>query len=119
MDFADHVEEDFDENGANVEMEHAGLNSQEVAEIREHKDAVIFLVDMHPSMLQPNAHNGETRECNAAQVLRAALSFIKTKIITAESDRIAIVLYGQKDGDSSKAVEVLYALDQPDASLIK
>ena len=70
-------------------------------------------------MLQPNQHNGDTKECNAAQVLRAALSFIKTKIITAESDRLAIILYGQKADDISKRVEVLYALDQPDANLIK
>ena len=90
-----------------------------MAEIREQKDAVIFLVDMHPSMLQPNQHNGDTKECNAAQVLRAALSFIKTKIITAESDRLAIILYGQNADDISKRVEVLYALDQPDATLIK
>lgn len=51
--------------------------------------------------------------------MRAALSFIKTKIITAESDRLAIVLYGQTGDDIAKRVEVLYALDQPDASLIK
>lgn len=55
-------------------------------------------------MLQPNRHNGDEQESNAAQVMRAALSFIKTKIITAESDKVAVILYGPKNSDASKSV---------------
>lgn len=55
-------------------------------------------------------------------MLRAALSFIKTKIITNENDKVGIVLFGCKDGTNSlnlKNIDVLYSLSEPDASLIK
>jgi hypothetical protein len=60
--------------------------------------------------------------------LRAALSFIKTKIISNENDKIGIILYGvSKDGKAVpnenslkfSNIHVLYNLDIPDASLKK
>lgn len=50
------------------------------------------------------------------------MSFIKTKIITNENDKVGIVLYGCKEGTNSlnlKNIDVLYSLSEPDASLIK
>lgn len=60
--------------------------------------------------------------------MRATLSFIKTKIIANENDKIGVVLYGvAKEGGAVanenplnfKNIHVLYSLDIPDASLIK
>jgi len=79
-------------------------------------------------MHQSNPHNGTDQQSNLEQVLRATLSFIKTKIIANENDKIGVVLYGVgKSGGSVanenslnfKNVHVLYSLDIPDASLIK
>ena len=53
-----------------------------------------MLIDCHQSMHESNPHNGAEQTSNIEQVLRAALSFIKTKIISNENDKIAIVLYG-------------------------
>ena len=99
-----------------------GLNTQEIEEMRSQKDSVIFLIDCHKGMQQHNPHNGADQQSNISQVLRAALSFIKTKIITNENDKVGIVLYGCKEGTNSlslKNIDVLYSLCEPDASLIK
>ena len=57
MDFGDFLEDDFDENGGSEERATFGLNSQELAQIRDQKDAVIFLIDCHTSMRLCNSHN--------------------------------------------------------------
>ena len=54
--------------------------------------------------------------------MRAALSFIKTKIVTNENDKVGIVLFGCRDGTNSlnlKNIDVLFSISEPDASLIK
>lgn len=105
-----------------------GMNSQEIEEWRTQKDSVIFLVDCHKSMHQLNPHNGADQQSNIEQILRAAHSFVKTKIISNENDKVGIILYGcGKDGAGVanqnplkfKNIHVLYNLDIPDASLIK
>lgn len=60
------------------------------------RDSVIFLIDCHKSMHEKNPHNGEKNPSNIEMILKAALSFMKTKIITSDNDRIGIVLYGCK-----------------------
>ena len=55
-------------------------------------------------------------------VLRAALSFMKTKIITNDNDKIGIVLYGCARTVNSlnlPNITVLQQLDTPDAGIIK
>lgn len=106
-----------------------GLNSQEIEDMKSQKDSVIFLIDCHKSMHQRNPHNGQDQDSNLQQVLKAALSFVKTKIITNENDKIGIVLYGCGSSENQKVknqnslnfkdVHVLYSLDAPDANLIK
>ena len=60
--------------------------------------------------------------------MRATLSFIKTKIISNENDKVGIVLYGvsqsglkvkNENSLNFKNIHVLYSLDVPDAQLIK
>jgi uncharacterized protein (DUF58 family) len=63
-------------------------------EFRAQKDSVIFLIDCHKSMQEQNPHNGTDQQSNVEQALRAALSFVKTKIIMNENDKVSIVLYG-------------------------
>lgn len=75
-------------------------------------------------MHQSNPHNGPDQQSNLEQVLRATLSFIKTKIITNENDKIGIVLFGCDKNQTEnslkfKHIHVLYSLDVPEASLIK
>lgn len=46
------------------------------------------------------------------------MSFVKTKIITNENDKVGFVLFGCKDGTNSlnlKNIHVLYSLSEPDA----
>jgi ATP-dependent DNA helicase 2 subunit 1 len=96
-------------------------------ELRDQKDSVIFLIDCHASMFKQNPNNGQpTPDCDSTSsidsVLRAALSFMKTKIITNDNDKIGIVLYGSKKTDNSLNLDniaVMQKLDQSDASTIK
>ena len=109
-----------------------GMNTQEIEEMKTQKDSVIFLIDCHKSMHLPNPHGGQHQQSNIQQVLQAALSFIKTKIITNENDKIGVVLFGTGESENPleqgtknenslnfKNIHVLYSLDIPDASLIK
>ena len=54
--------------------------------------------------------------------MRAALSFIKAKIISSENDKVGIVLYGSNSSNNSlnlKNVDVMYSISEPDANLVK
>lgn len=119
---------DQGEDGQVDDLMMFGLNTQEIEEMKHQKDSVIFLIDCHRSMQQPNPHNGADEQSNIEQVLKATHSFVKTKIISNENDKIGIVLYGcAKDGgrvSNSNSLNftnlhVLYSLDIPDAGLIK
>ena len=98
------------------------------------KDSVIFLIDCHKSMYAQNAFNGKpssefneiadgsSSTSNVDSVLRAALSFMKTKIITSDNDKIGIVLFGCAKTENSlnlPNITVLQRLDTPDAATIK
>jgi len=57
-----------------------------------------------------------------ANVLGAALSFMKTKIITSDNDKIGMILYGSKTTENPlnfKSVNIVLKLDTPDAQTIK
>lgn len=54
----------------------------------------MFLIDCHKTMHEENPHNGG--DSNLTQILKACLSFMKTKIITSDDDKVGIVLYGCK-----------------------
>lgn len=73
-----------------------GMDDKEVENLKQMKDSVIFLIDCHKSMHENNPHNGEGNPANMHQVLQACLSFMKTKVITSDNDKIGIVLYGSK-----------------------
>ena len=73
-----------------------GMDDKEAEEMKQNRDSVVFLIDCHKSMHEKNPHNGEDRPSNIDLILKAATSFIKTKVITSENDRIGIVLYGCK-----------------------
>ena len=91
------------------------------------KDSVIFLIDCHRSMYARNEFNGRpTEDCESTSsvdsVLRAALSFMKTKIITNDNDKIGIVLFCCNKTENSlnlPNITVLQRLDTPDAATIK
>ena len=83
-----------------------GMNQEEIEAYKDMKDSVIFLIDCHQSMYAQNAFNGRpSDDCESTSsvdsVLRAALSFMKTKIITSDNDKIGIVLYGCNKTDNS------------------
>ena len=104
-----------------------GMNAEEIEEYKDMKDSVIFLIDCHRSMYAQNEFNGRpTEDCESTSsvdsVLRAALSFMKTKIITNDNDKIGIVLYGCNKTENSlnlPNITVLQRLDTPDAATIK
>ena len=109
----------------------SGMEQGEVDEaFRDQKDSVIFLIDCHKSMHLDNVNNGgptttltgEENLSNVDQILQAALSFMKTKIITNDNDKIGIVLYGVGEANNSlnlNNIDVLMKLDTPDAQTIK
>ena len=92
-----------EQNNYNSDQFMFGMNSQEMSDMKALKDSVIFLIDCHQSMHIQNPHNGADQQSNIEQILRAALSFVKTKIITNENDKVGIVLYGC--GNSDNALE--------------
>jgi ATP-dependent DNA helicase 2 subunit 1 len=90
--------------------------------MRQNKDSVVFLIDCHKSNHEKNPHNGEGQPSNLEQVIKACLSFMKTKIITSDNDKIGIVLYGCKETSNSlnfQNINVMQKLDSPDAAAIK
>ena len=109
----------------------SGMEQGEVDEaFRDQKDSVIFLIDCHKSMHLDNVNNGgptttltgEENLSNVDQILQAALSFMKTKIITSDCDKIGIVLFGCEKSDNSlnlPNISVMMKLDTPDATVIK
>ena len=66
MDFGDllgdggfgELDADQEDAGFNQDLFMFGMNTQEIEEMRTQKDSVIFLIDCHRSMHQPNPHNG-------------------------------------------------------------
>ena len=104
-----------------------GMNQEEIEAYKDMKDSVIFLIDCHKSMYVQNLFNGQpTSDCESTSsvdsVLRAALSFMKTKIITSDNDKIGIVLFGCNKTENSlnlPNITVLQKLDTPDAATIK
>ena len=87
--------------GISQEMFMFGMNEKEVQEMKQNKDSVVFLIDCHKSMHEKNPHNGDGQPSNLDQIIKACLSFMKTKIITSDNDKIGIVLYGCKETSNS------------------
>ena len=104
-----------------------GMDAQEMQAYKDMKDSVIFLIDCHKSMYAQNIFNGRPTDDSEStssidSVLRAALSFMKTKIITSDNDKIGVVLYGSSTANNSlnlPNITVLQKLDTPDATTIK
>ena len=75
-------------------------------------------------MFQQNLFNSKDDQNTSSVdcVLKAALSFMKNKIITNDNDKIGIVLYGCNKTNNSlnlKNIYVMQKLDIPDATTIK
>jgi len=84
-------------------------------------DAVIFVIDCSKSMLEKNEYN-EGKESSVITCLKAALGFMKTKVISGENDKIGIILYNvQSDDAMSKRdnMKILLPLNIPTAENIK
>ena len=82
---------------------------------------MIFVIDCSEAMLAANEYN-EGNDSSVTTVFKAALGFMKTKVISSESDKIGIVLYNCKDekmSTSKENVKVLFTLDTPTAENIK
>ena len=64
-----------------------------------------------------NKHNKDGAT-NVQQVISAVTSFMKTKVITSENDKVGIVLYGTEKTNNNLGIDnifVLNKLDAPDA----
>lgn len=97
-----------------------GDNSQA---IENRQDSVLFVVDCNPSMIEPNNFN-EGGVSNLQTVFKAAIGFMKTKIITSERDTLGIILYNVSPDAKAKKQEdsTLYTImpiDEPNAEMIK
>ena len=122
---------EFDELGEGVEDTGApatggedllfGFTEEEEKEMKSLKDSVLFLVDCRESMILDNKHN-QSSVSNVNEVLRALSSFMKTKIITSDNDRIGLILYSTrltKNSLNFNNIYVLQSLEEPDAARIK
>jgi hypothetical protein len=72
-------------------------------------------------MFEENPHNPDSTS-SIDQILKATLSFMKNKIITSESDRVGIILFGCKTSNNPlnfKNITVMQSLDSLDAQVIK
>jgi hypothetical protein len=90
--------------------------------MKQMKDSVVFLIDCHKSMHEKNPHNGDGKESNVEQIVKACVSFMKTKVITSENDKIGVVLYGCREASNSLSfnhINVMQKLESPDAATIK
>lgn len=126
MDFEDAFEkggEGGEEGGLiSQDMFMFGIDEKEARDMQQKKDSVVFLIDCHKSMHEKNPHNGEGQPSNLEQVLKACLSFMKTKVITSDNDKIGVVLYGCRDANNALSfqhINVMHKLDSPDAAAIK
>lgn len=129
MDFEDLVDEGDDQqnggtfNGTGTDdiFLFSGMNQEETALLKDQKDAVIFLIDCRQSMFEPNPHNPNSSN-SIDQILKATLSFMKTKIISSDSDKVGVILFGCETSDNPlnfKHISVLQNLDCLDAQIIK
>jgi hypothetical protein len=94
MDFDDDIDE-LDKNitfGEEEDDVGFGLNEQELKDLENLADAVIFAIDCRQSMMEKNQYN-ESGLSNFETVVKAATGFLKTKIISSEMDQTGIVLY--------------------------
>ncbi len=96
-----------------------GSEPDEGEEKTQQNDAVIFVVDCSKSMRAPKSLGGKS---SLLEVLAAACSFMKTKIITSDKDRVGIVFYACKLAQNPLDLPNIHAfrkLEFPDAQSIK
>lgn len=123
MDFDDNIDE-LDKNinlGEEEDDVGFGLNEQELKDLENLADAVIFAIDCRQSMMEKNQYN-EGGLSNFETVVKAATGFLKTKIISSELDQTGIVLYNCDRTQNSlnfDGVYILNKIDRPDAETIK
>ncbi|BFZ53502.1 ATP-dependent DNA helicase II subunit 1 [Savitreella phatthalungensis] len=88
------------------------------------KEALIFAIDISPSMHRPDPHSGQSP---IRVALDCVYSFLTTKIISSPNDQVGVVLYGTKRSKfpqgmsipSSKKLYFLCDMDFPDAPMIR
>lgn len=112
-----------------MSSEQAGLPAEE-DEVNElaytsQKEAMLFLIDISPSMLKPN----DKGTCAARTALECAYSVMTTKVFSAPNDMIGVVLYNSKTSQLDKDkkystvrkehMHLLVDLDVPGADLIR
>ena len=124
MDFDDNFEE-LEKHATleeNFEEETGfGLSDQELKELEKSSDAVIFAIDCRNSMMMKNQYN-EDNLSNFETVIKAAIGFLKSKIISSEMDQTGIILYNWDKSQNSfnfESVYILDKLDRPNAETIK
>jgi len=111
-----------DENaGSEEQFDIPFLFDEEHPEASDQNDAVIFVIDCAKPMHlpKPGAEGGKN---NLSEVLNAACSFMKTKIISSNKDRIGIVFHtcqAMKNPLDLASIHVFRALEIPDATIIK
>jgi hypothetical protein len=103
---------DFDENIESGDLENQEsefLFGEDNAQFSNKRDSVLFVVDVTQSMLDPNPYN-EGGASNLQTVIKAAIGFMKTKIITNQQDTLGIILYNSNKSENSmkfKHIQVL------------
>ena len=122
---------DFDDNISQLENtisleEHKedegfGLDERERKELEHTADAAIFAIDCRATMLEENEYN-EQGISNFSTVIKAAIGFLKSKIISSEMDQTGIILYNCDQTQNNlnfDGVYILDKLDRPNAEIIK
>eukprot|EP01022_Parablepharisma_sp_SALTPOND_P026506 TRINITY_DN64291_c0_g1_i1.p2 TRINITY_DN64291_c0_g1~~TRINITY_DN64291_c0_g1_i1.p2 ORF type:complete len:789 (+),score=98.96 TRINITY_DN64291_c0_g1_i1:87-2369(+) len=125
MDFDDHQPDALDGDAGDSQDQNLYnepfILGEDPDEPTQQNDAVIFVLDCGKFMREskPGVEGGKS---NVTEVLSAACSFMKTKIISSEKDRVAIVLYSCSKVQNPldlPGIHVIHKLETPDAASIK
>eukprot|EP00826_Nyctotherus_ovalis_P009446 TRINITY_DN1249_c0_g1_i2.p1 TRINITY_DN1249_c0_g1~~TRINITY_DN1249_c0_g1_i2.p1 ORF type:complete len:635 (+),score=225.54 TRINITY_DN1249_c0_g1_i2:60-1964(+) len=115
---------DFEESKEEQAEHEEAFGSQAFAESGENSeqnDGVIFVLDCAKSM-QQLIPRSEGAKSNIEEVLSAACSFMRTKIISSNKDRVGIILYScgkSRNALGFPGISVLRRLELLDAASIK
>eukprot|EP00928_Gymnodinium_smaydae_P018070 TRINITY_DN16878_c1_g6_i1.p1 TRINITY_DN16878_c1_g6~~TRINITY_DN16878_c1_g6_i1.p1 ORF type:complete len:664 (+),score=145.51 TRINITY_DN16878_c1_g6_i1:60-1994(+) len=98
----------------------AGEEDPALAQERQLRDAILFVVDCaSPGALDPLQAGGRSV---VGEALAAAVSVLKTKVITSPEDRVGVVFYGVREKlnpNGFEGIRVVQELDRPSAQRIR
>eukprot|EP00929_Paragymnodinium_shiwhaense_P041735 TRINITY_DN21678_c0_g1_i1.p1 TRINITY_DN21678_c0_g1~~TRINITY_DN21678_c0_g1_i1.p1 ORF type:complete len:623 (-),score=160.24 TRINITY_DN21678_c0_g1_i1:471-2339(-) len=106
--------------GLDLGLEAEAEEDEAGGDVKQLRDAILFVIDCaSKGALDPISHNGKSV---VEEALSAAVSILKTKVITSPDDKVAVMLYGVADKlnpNGLEGIRMLQDLDRSDAKRIR